>query len=185
MNMPYPILALAVSALLASAPLAVAGGEEKPADSFKRLYLTLCMQYLNDLGRMRQELSSAPRLPPEKAAHFLNGKAGDAWPVPTDQGRFVLALPEGDNLCAVFARRVDTRLVEESFVDLVSEAPAPLLSRQVRDEREMSGANGETHTLAYEWYVPDAPRRMLFTLTTAPKEDASIQALGSAALVTR
>ncbi|MCL7743347.1 hypothetical protein LV476_00045 [Guyparkeria hydrothermalis] len=185
MNMPYPILALAASVLLATAPFAVAGAEETPADSFKRLYLTLCMQHLNDLGRMRQGLSSAPRLPPEKATYFLNGKDGDAWPVPTDQGRFVLALPEGDNLCAVFARRVDTHLVEKSFVDLVAEAPAPLLSRQVRDEREMSRPNGETHTLAYEWYVPDAPRSMLFTLTTAPKDDASIQALGSAALITR
>lgn len=184
MNTSYSLIVLAVSAVLSIAPVAHADGRAQ-ANTFERLYASQCWQHLHNLGELRQKLASAPRLPPEKAALFLNGKPGDAWPIPTDEGHFVLALPEGGNFCAVFARRADTRLVKESFVDLVAEAPAPLLSRKVRDERRMTRPNGETHTVAYEWYAPDAPVAMWFTLSTAPREDASIQALGSAALVTR
>jgi hypothetical protein len=63
--------------------------------------------------------------------------------------------------------------------------PHPLVARQVQDEYAQTSANGQTHTIAYEWSVPNARRRMLFTLTTASSATAQIQALGSVAIVSQ
>jgi hypothetical protein len=124
-----------------------------------------------------------PALSPEKAGRFLLGMDGNAWPVPDRNGVFVVALPKGKNLCSVFARRVDAQAAEDRFVRLVQKAPAPLVSRLVTDERGKSSRNGATKTIAYEWSVPQAKRKMLFMLTTATGESADIQGLATASLV--
>lgn len=124
-----------------------------------------------------------PKLPVEKAAHFLSGNPGDAWPVPDKHGIFVLSLPTNKNICAVYARRADTAIAEKLFAGQVANAPPPLVSKQVINERGQTVANGPTHTISYEWSAPNAPRKMLFTLTTASSETAQLQVLGSASNV--
>lgn len=75
--------------------------------------------------------------------------------------------------------------MESQFAALVAAAPPPLVARQVRDEYGQTSVNGQTHTVAYEWSVPNARRRMLFTLTAAASAGAQIQALGSEAIVSQ
>lgn len=159
-----------------------AGVAEDQADGFANIYGSLCLKNITNLDRLRETLKDVPKLPPEQAAHFLAGNQGDAWPVTDKSGTFVLALPSNKNICAVYARRSDAAKAEKLFVALVGHSPAPMVSRPVRDERAHTPANGPTHTISYEWALPNASRKMLFTITTATADDAQLQVLGSAAM---
>ena len=156
---------------------------EDQANSFANIYASLCLKNLSNLEALREKLKPMPKLPPEKAAHFLAGNPGDAWPVPDKHGTFVLALPSGKNLCAVHVRRANTEAAKKLFASLVSTAPSPLVAKQVRNEQAQTTANGQTQTVAYEWSVPNASRKMLFTLTTAASDTAQLQVLASAAII--
>lgn len=160
-----------------------AGEGEDQANSFANIYASLCLKNLPNLEALREKLKPMPKLPPEKAAHFLAGNPGDAWPVPDKHGTFVLALPSGKNLCAVHVRRANTEAAKKLFAGLVSTAPSPLVAKQVRNEQAQTTANGQTQTVAYEWSVPNASRKMLFTLTTAASDTAQLQVLASAAII--
>ncbi len=164
---------------------AAATTAEDQANSFIRLYSTLCLKHVNNLEALRDKLRPMPKLPPEKAEHFLAGRAGDVWPVPDKSGTFVLALLKGKSFCAVYARRADTDAAEQRFSAIVATAPSPLVAKQVTNEHVQTSANGQTHTVSYEWSIPNAHRKMLFTLTTASSATAQIQALGSAAIISQ
>jgi hypothetical protein len=153
------------------------------ANSFANIYASLCLKNLSNLEGLREKLKPMPKLPPEKAAHFLAGKSGDAWPVPDKHGTFVIALPSGMSLCAVHARRANSETAKKLFAGLVANAPSPLVAKQISNEKAQTAANGQTQTVSYEWTVPNASRKMLFTLTTAPSDSAQLQVLGSAAIV--
>lgn len=157
------------------------------AEGFAKLYLTTCMQNINNLEALRTRLinNKLPKFPPEQAALFLQGQAGDAWPVPHQGqlGNFVLTLPAGKNLCTIHARRANQAEVEQQFIKLVAKAPPPLVSEPRNDEQAETAANGKTHTISYTWSLPSANRKMLFMLTTASSENAQLQALGSASMI--
>ncbi len=178
------IIALVLIGLASNAAAAASEGENQ-ASSFANIYASLCLKHLNNLDALREKLKPMPRLPQEKASHFLAGNAGDAWPVPDKYGTFVLALPTGKNMCLVHVRRADTEAAKKQFSNLVANAPSPLVAKQVRNDQTQTAANGSTQTVAYEWSVPNAPRKMLFTLTTAPSESAQLQVLGSAAIISQ
>ncbi len=163
--------------------LCLASEGDDQANSFAKIYASLCLQNLPNLEALRQKLAPMPKLPTDKAALFLGGAPGDAWPVPDKHGTFVLALPSGKNLCAVHARRADVDVANTLFQKLVANAPAPFTSKMMMNEDKQTVANGVTHTVSYEWSVPDSARKMLFTLTTAASETAQLQVLGSAAIV--
>lgn len=186
MNARTVIIAAVFVGALFSAPSRAEEGDPKAA-FFAKLYASMCMKNLNNLEALRNHLTKnkLPKLPPEKAAIFLNGSDGDAWPVPNqgDLGNFVLALPAGKNLCIVFARRAGQMDAERLFLDMTSKAPAPLTGEKVIDKKADTAPNGETHTVSYTWSIPQAPRKMMFTLTTAASENAQIQAMASAAVV--
>ena len=95
----------------------------------------------------------------------------------------VLALLKGKNLCAVYGRRADAEAVQQQFSAIVATAPSLLVATRVTNKLAQTSANGQTHTVAYEWSVPNAHRKLLFTLTTASSATAQIQAMGSAATV--
>ncbi|MDP1768984.1 MAG: hypothetical protein Q8L74_09305 [Nitrospirota bacterium] len=159
-----------------------AGDAEDPADAFAKIYASLCLQHITNLDSLRGKLRDMPKLTPEQSMHFLAGNQGDAWPIADNTGTFVLALPSNKNICAVYARRADASKAERLFVALVGHSPAPMVSRLVRDERAHTPANGPTHTVSYEWSLPNAARKMLFTITTATSDDAQLQVLGSATM---
>ena len=158
---------------------------EDQANSFANIYASLCLKNLTNLEALREKLKPMPKLPPEKAAMFLAGNPGDAWPVPDKHGTFVLALPSGKNLCAVHVRRANTEAAKNLFTSLVANAPSPLIAKQVKNEQAQTAVNGQTQTISYEWSVPNAARKMLFTLTTASSDAAQLQVLGSAAIISQ
>ena len=171
-----------ILSLAAHTACAAALGQQQ-AQSFAQLYAALCMKNLPDLEALRAQLKPAPRLPAEQAQHFLAGRPGDAWPVPDKTGTFVLALPTGKNFCALHLRRTDTAATKRLFIQLVGKPPAPIVAKEVRNEKTQTASNGQTETIAYEWSQPNTKRKMLFTLTTAASPTAQLQALGSAAIV--
>ncbi|MDD2800782.1 MAG: hypothetical protein PHE96_04925 [Methylococcales bacterium] len=161
----------------------LASEAENQAESFANTYASICMKNLTNLEGLREKLKDMPKLPPEKSVQFLAGNQGDAWPVPDKHGTFVLALPSNKNICMVYARRADAIKTEKMFVGIVATSPTPLVSRLAKDEHSQTVANGLTHTVSYEWSAPNATRKMLFTLTTASSDNAQLQALGSAAII--
>lgn len=62
-----------------------AQGTDPKAEFFAKLYASMCMKNLHNLEALRSQLikNNLPKLSPEKAALFLNGANGDAWPVPS------------------------------------------------------------------------------------------------------
>ena len=179
--MPRFIAAILMFGLTSS--ICLAGEGEDQANSFANIYASLCLKNLSNLDALREKLKPMPKLPPEKAAMFLAGNPGDAWPVPDKHGTFVLALPSGKNLCAVHVRRASTEAAKKLFIGLVANAPSPLIAKQVKNEQAQTAANEQTQTISYEWSVPNAARKMLFTLTTASSDTVQLQVLGSAAIV--
>ncbi|MCF7532277.1 NMCC_0638 family (lipo)protein [Pseudomonas petrae] len=163
----------------------IAAETDDPANSFAKIYGSLCLRNLPNLEALRVKLAPMPKLPPQKAALFLADAPGDAWPVPDEHGTFILALPAGKKLCAIYARRADANITTRLFKTLVANPPAPFHAELVRDDHEQTGANGMTHTLSYQWSVPNGTRKMLFTLTTAASDTANIQALGTAAVISQ
>jgi hypothetical protein len=163
--------------------ICLADNPDKQENSFANSYEALCLKHLLNLEGLRSKLADMPKLPPEKAKHFLHDNKGDVWPVPNKYGEMVLALPEGDKMCLLYARRVDALKVEADFKRLVADSPTPLVvSKLVKDENMETVANGPVHTISYEWSKPNAPISMFFTLSTATSGDAELQALASAAL---
>jgi hypothetical protein len=163
--------------------LCIASEADDQAKSFAKIYASLCLQNLPNLEALRQKLAPMPKLPSDQAALFLGGAPGDAWPVRDKHGKFVLTLPSGKNLCAIHARRADVGVANTLFQKMVANAPAPFTAKMVMNEEKPTVANGVTHTVSYEWTVPNHAQKMLFTLTTAESENAQLQVLGSAAIV--
>lgn len=159
----------------------LASEAENQAESFVKIYASLCIKNLSHLEELRGKLKNVPKLPPEEAAQFLSGNEGDAWSVPDKSGTFVIALPSKKNLCMVYARKADATKAERVFTGLVVKAPSPLISQRIKAERTAGG--DPTHTIAYEWSVPNATRRMLFTLTTTSSDKAPLQGFASAAMI--
>jgi len=176
-------LILITALLSANISVSIANDSVSQTESFINIYSSLCIKHVNDLDALRKKLSPLPKLPSDKASHFLSGNEGNAWPVPDKNGTFVVAIPTEKNICMVFARRADTESAEKKFKSLFSKATTPIESKLTRDEYKETDANGKTHTIAYEWAVPKALRGMLFTLTTASSENAKLQLMGSAATI--
>ncbi len=169
-----------LAATLALCPPAWAQTPAQQADSFANIYATTCLKYLSKLDALRTKLAQVPSLPPEKASQFLKGQPGKAWPVPDKHGTFVLAIPDGQKFCAVYARRVGAPDAVAGFQRLVATAPAPLTARLVNQSKAVTPKNGVASTMAYEWSVGGASPRLLFMLTTADSPTADIQGLATA-----
>ena len=158
-----------------------ASDADEQVKSFFNIYESICLKHLGNLEEARQKLKPLPALPPEKAAHFLVGHAGTAWPVPDKHGVFVLVIHEKKNFCAVYARRIQAEPVEKKFATTFSKVRAPLQSVLMDDERKTNASGVATRTMAYSWSAPNARRKMLFTLTTSTSEHAPLQGMLSAA----
>jgi hypothetical protein len=171
----------------ASRPAVAAVPADENADGFLNLYVELCVRHFGDLEEFRARLlnDKVPRLPAEDAQLFLSGMEGDAWPVPYkgEMGNYVLALPAGKNLCLLHARRANAAAVEKGFLDIVADAPSPMVARRGPDREELTGAKIRTRTVSSTWAPPDARRKMEFMLTTTASSKAELQALGSVAMI--
>jgi hypothetical protein len=160
---------------------------DENAEGFLNLYVELCVRHFGDLEDFRARLlrDKVTRLSDEDAKLFLSGMTGDAWPVPYKgkMGNYVLALPAGKNLCLLHARRVNAAAVERGFVDIVADAPAPMVAQRGRNREELTESHIKTRTVSTVWAPPGAARRMEFMLTTTASNKAELQALGSVAMI--
>lgn len=176
-------LKIAILSFLVASTFCHAEDSELQANAFHQMYTSLCAKNINNLEVLKDKIKDLPKFPTEQASKFLGGNTGSAWPVPDKAGLFVLSLPDNKNLCSIFARRASAAKVEEQFISFVASAPTPLLTRKVSNSYDKTSSNGEAHTIVYEWYVENAKRKFVFTLTTSKYENAEIQALGSIAIV--
>ncbi|MBV0932630.1 NMCC_0638 family (lipo)protein [Marinobacterium weihaiense] len=162
---------------------------DERSDFLQKVYLSFCAKHFSDYGALRASLTEQqlPKLPPQQAQHFLQGRSGDAWPVPYkgEFGQYVLVLTEGDSFCAVMARRSDAVATRQWFRQLAMAAPAPLQARALGEEQVLTPLNGEALTQSWQWATEHAPRRLQLTLTTAKDPQAAIQAMVSLSLEDR
>jgi hypothetical protein len=168
------------------APTKTAASDEG-ADGFLNLYVELCVRHFGELEDFRAHLlrDKVPKLPAEDAKLFLSGMEGDAWPVPYKgkMGNYVLALPAGKNLCLLHARRANAAAVEKGFLDIVAEAPKPMVARRGPSRDALSADKIKTRTVSTTWAPPGARRKMEFMLTTSASGKAGLQAFGSVAMI--
>lgn len=160
---------------------------DESADGFLNLYVELCVRHFSDLDDFRARLlrDKVPRLPAEDAKLFLSGMEGDAWPVPYKgkMGNYVLALPAGKNLCLLHAHRANAAAVEKGFLDIVADAPEPMVAQRGPSREALSPDKIRTRTVSSTWAPPGARRKMEFMLTTTASSKAELQAMGSVAMV--
>jgi hypothetical protein len=160
---------------------------DENTEGFLNLYVELCVRHFGDLEEFRARLlhDKVAKLSDEDAKLFLSGMTGDAWPVPYKgkMGNYVLALPAGKNLCLLHARRANAAAVERGFVDIVADAPAPMVAQRGRTRDELTESHIKTRTVSSVWAPPGAARKMEFMLTTTASDKAELQALGSVAMI--
>lgn len=164
-----------------------AAGADEGADGFLNLYVELCVRHFGDLDEFRARLlrDKVPKLPTEDAKPFLAGMDGDAWPVPYKGklGNYVLALPAGKNLCLLHAHRANAAAIEKGFLDIVADAPKPMVAKRGPSRDELSADKIKMRTVSSTWAPPGARRKMEFMLTTTASPKAELQALGSVAMI--
>ncbi len=180
--MRYRRLSALFAAVLGVLPsLAVSAAELDPRALFMgKLFVRTCMQHIEQPTSLVDELlaGGASELPQSKVSYFLGQEKGRVWLIPNPIGNFAVGLRE-DNLCMVFARRIETEDAEDAFSMLVKRPPTPLEAVQLSDERNRS-AEGKMRTQVWSWRAEGAPQGLIFTLTTA-SENAKMQAMVSLA----
>jgi hypothetical protein len=73
--------------------------------------------------------------------------------------------------------------VEKGFVDIVADAPKPMVAKRGPSRDELSLDKIKTRTVSSTWAPPGARRKMEFMLTTTASPKAELQALGSVAMI--
>ena len=174
---------LPLLAALACHPALTASDAEKQAEDFTNLYINTCITHLADLDKLREQLKDLQTLPADKAALFLAKEKGTAWIVPHPQEPFIIALMDNKDFCAVFAHRADAAQVEKQYLEVVNRAPKEFTVVKNKDEAETVDGS-ESHTLSYQWQLPDNPRKPTFILTTSTDPKAGLQAYIIIATVT-
>lgn len=181
---------LALTVLLATAVSGFASplvpvDPEKQANAFARIYATFCLKHINEIDKLRDSLAFSPRIPPDEAKKLLRGQAGEAWPVPEDSGRFILAILKEKNVCMVYGLKADSARVEKTFSAIANAAPSPMITRTLQDER-LTTPFGPARSMTYEWSMSTAAaKKVILSLTTTASDTAPLQALASAAMIAK
>lgn len=157
---------------------------EEQANEFIKIYSTLCLKNVINLNTLRTKLSKLPTLPSEKASSFLASYSGKAWPIPSKNGHYVIAIPDNKDMCSVFARQGDTKKAKSIFNSLVSTAPKPLISEKINDTSSVR-MSSNLETLTYMWSLPDKNRGILFKLTSNSSNNSNLKLMASASVVSK
>jgi hypothetical protein len=178
---------IAVLAVFLCTPLLASAQSDDSAEFFSHIYWSLCKSNARDPDLLREKLKAKglPELPRENATLFTRGADGDAWPIPYHGaiGNFVLALPAGKKMCAVYARHADAHTAQLLFSQFAETAPAPSVAERQHDVDADTGPNGKTHTISYVWSTPGEPEKLLFMLTTSESPSAQVQALATVSAI--
>lgn len=148
---------------------------------FIDLFARTCMKHYAKPEGLKADIEAlhASEVPAKAAGFFLGGTPGTAWAVAGPEGvRYVISLRD-DGICATFAQKADTVIIEQEFNAMVSSSPAPLVASKLTDENQMM-PTGPIHTISYGWSAGQADTTQItFTLTTAVSPDAPVQAMAS------
>ena len=155
----------------------------KQAETFRAIYVSTCMQYLPKLDELRGNLAAQPKFPSAQASQLLAGDTGSAWPVPSDTGSYILAMPDNKNLCAIYAKDLNAQLANQQFTEVYSKPPSPFTATQIDNTIEEKQEGTKT-SLSYSWSAPDTPRKMLFMLTTDNSATTDVKAMYTASIIT-
>ena len=156
------------------------GQAEERSLFLQKVYMSFCLKHFDDYGALRTDLiaQGLPKLPPEQAAHFLQGQEGDVWPVPYEGqfGQFVLALPAGNRQCSVMARYSDGNSTRHWFGVLAGTAPEPLEVQRLEQGATRTPLTGDAQRYSWRWAAPGAEQGLRLSLVTADDPKAAIQA---------
>lgn len=181
---------LTICAIMAI-PLALASSTcfaenaELQAQELQRIFENFCVKYIDDLDGLKSSLDGASTLPTEQAEKYLGLSAGSSWVMPSEQGFFVLSIPEGQEACHVTAQRVDPKVAESLFVKFAAAAPALYSSRKVVDFDVDLGEAGSMHSMVYAWIPKDSIKKVMLGLTVGEHEVSGIQAVAGVKISSR
>lgn len=181
---------LTICAIMAI-PLALASSTcfaesaELQAQELQGIFENFCVKYIDDLDGLKSSLDGASTLPPQQAEKYLGLSAGSSWVMPSEQGFFVLSIPEGQEACHVTARRVDPKMAESLFVNFAASAPALYSARKVADFDGDLGDAGSMHTIVYAWIQNDSIKKIMLGLTVGERDVLDIQAVAYVKISTR
>ena len=179
--MKKQFLLLLATAFMQTGYAQVLRSEARHAEIFNTTFVNICIKNLANLDKVRNEFTRITPLPAEQAENFLRGHAGNAWVVPNPYGDFILAIPAGEDVCTLYARRADIPAVERHFANIGKTAPRDVMITKDKDER-VSGKDGKSrHTSLYHWQLPDSDYQILLGLTTS--QDSDSQAVATAAVI--
>lgn len=168
--------ALPLLLLTLLSPLGHAERLSLSTDLILKLY-SICLNAVGDHAAIATVLDERdhPRLSHTEAKPFLGAAAGAAWPADMPFGKFVLASRE-DGLCAVYAKKADTREVERAFVGLLGFMQQQMGGRLVKAHDE-THPNGR-HLLSYH-FGPPPPEdfHLQLGLSTLAGDKTELQAL--------
>ena len=159
--------------------------DEAASKFFMGVYNAMCVQSggRTEIITKILEGKGAPKLTPEQAQPFLQGKIGTAWPIVVSEGSFVL-VATSDNMCSLFAKKADTKEVESffsSFFTSFAKQPNIVMLKQDKNEKKVDG--GVLTTISYLMTVGDAKDAFDIRLTTSTSTTSNVQALASIAMV--
>lgn len=154
------------------APLVMPTPEQnvQMAENFMKIYTNLCVANIPQLDALRAQLQNLPALETEKAAYFLQGYAGKAWPVTGVNGSYVVAIPDQINFCAVYVLRADVAKMQELFQKFATQPPADMTAKEEEARRTESAGTSVLHQ-NYSWTYQGASNRVLLILSTSTYPD--------------
>ncbi|MGR2706529.1 NMCC_0638 family (lipo)protein [Pseudomonas sp. AU10] len=147
------------------------------------MYTSICVENINNLGNLKKIFKESSKLPPEESKKFLGITAGSSWVIPSEEGLFVLSIPDNGNTCYITASRANPQLAEDNFLKLVTSNVRLGISSKNIDFYAETKNTGKIHSVGYIWIVEGSKEKILFALTTSEHEYASTQVIATVKII--
>lgn len=145
-----------------------------------KLFIHICIPNMSNPEKVRTwaHQHSLPRVSNSIALSIFAGKGPkvQAWYVPSQIGKFALALRGPTEACTVFARQADPTESETLFRKLLEGIKRPGVDVAVIDERRTPTQAGQEHALSYTVRPTEGRTGYIFILVTVERPGAGFQA---------
>lgn len=156
---------------------------DRKAQVLQQMYTSICVENINNLGNLKKIFKESSKLPPEESKKFLGITAGSSWVIPSEEGLFVLSIPDNGNTCYITASRANPQLAEDNFLKLVTSNVRLGISSKNIDFYAETKNTGKIHSVGYIWIVEGSKEKILFALTTSEHEYASTQVIATVKII--
>jgi len=147
--------------------------------TLQQVYESICIENINNLGKLKSRLKESSKLSAQEAANYLWGTTGGAWKVQGNQGILILSIPYEENACTITAKRANPKLAEDIFLKFVTSAPPSKTARKVVDFYVETDTAGEIHTISYILSSEASEEKIILKLTVSEREFANTQVIAS------